>query len=87
LHDYAGKLNLEKPEYNIVQLEGQHPLLFVSSVRFNGTHYTGTTAKNKKTAEQLAAYHAIVTMLGTVFFTNSALLNHFSFFSPLLVND
>ncbi|ESW35391.1 hypothetical protein PHAVU_001G231400 [Phaseolus vulgaris] len=63
LHDYAGKLNLEKPEYNIVQLEGPHPLHFVSSVRFNGTHYTGTTAKNKKTAEQLAAYHAIVTML------------------------
>ncbi|KAK7379253.1 hypothetical protein VNO80_04708 [Phaseolus coccineus] len=62
LHEYAAKLNVEKPKYNIVQQEGPHPL-FVSSVRFNGTQYTGATAKNKKIAEQLAAHHAIATML------------------------
>jgi len=68
LHDYAGKLNVEKPKYNTVQLAEPQPL-FVSTVTFNGTQYTGTTARSKKIAEQLAARHAIMTMLGTVFFS------------------
>ncbi|CAJ1970833.1 unnamed protein product [Sphenostylis stenocarpa] len=63
LNEYATKLNLEGPTYNTVQQEGFLPV-FISSLVFNGTSYTGDAARNKKDAEQLAARAAILSILG-----------------------
>ena len=67
LNEYATKLNVERPTYNTVHLEGLLPL-FQSSVVFNGTKYTGDTARNKKEAEQLAARTAILSILGILLY-------------------
>ncbi|XP_061370239.1 double-stranded RNA-binding protein 4-like isoform X2 [Gastrolobium bilobum] len=66
LNEYASKLNLERPSYNTIKLEGLLPL-FESSLVFNGTKYTGNAARNKKEAEQLAARAAILSILGTLY--------------------
>ncbi|KAK7300699.1 hypothetical protein RJT34_11547 [Clitoria ternatea] len=63
LHEYAAKLNLEKPVYNIVHQGSPRPV-FTSSLVFNGTSYTGNTARSKKDAEQSAARAAILSILG-----------------------
>ncbi|XP_027331614.1 double-stranded RNA-binding protein 4-like isoform X2 [Abrus precatorius] len=63
LNEYASKLNLERPTYNTVQLEGVIPV-FKSSLVFNGMSYTGEAAKSKKEAEQLAARAVILSILG-----------------------
>ncbi|KAK7300700.1 hypothetical protein RJT34_11548 [Clitoria ternatea] len=65
LNEYATKLNLERPIYNTLQ-KGLLPV-FVSSLIFNGTSYTGDAARNKKDAEQLAARAAILSILGILF--------------------
>ncbi|TKY56729.1 Double-stranded RNA-binding protein 4 [Spatholobus suberectus] len=63
LNEYAAKLNLEGPTYDTVQQEGLLPV-FISSIVFNGTIYTGDAARNRKDAEQLAARAAILSILG-----------------------
>ncbi|TKY47411.1 Double-stranded RNA-binding protein 4 [Spatholobus suberectus] len=47
LNEYTTKLKVEKPTYNTVRLEGMLPL-FVSSLTFNGTQYSGDAARSKK---------------------------------------
>ncbi|KAJ8424885.1 hypothetical protein Cgig2_020672 [Carnegiea gigantea] len=54
LHEFAAKMNLEKPKYNTVRFEGVLPG-FVSSVVFGGVTCTGEACKSKKEAEQCAA--------------------------------
>lgn len=63
LHEFAVKMNLEKPTYNTVRVEGLVPV-FVSSLDFNGVHYTGEPSVTKKEAEQLAARAVILSILG-----------------------
>jgi len=63
LNEYATKLNLEGPTYKTVQKEGLLPV-FISSLVFNGSIYTGDAARNKKDAEQLAAGSAILSIQG-----------------------
>ncbi|MED6207289.1 hypothetical protein PIB30_034388 [Stylosanthes scabra] len=63
MNEYATKLNVERPTYNTVMLQGLIPR-FESSVVFNGTTYTSVIGKNKKEAEQLAARAAILSILG-----------------------
>ncbi|RYR65413.1 hypothetical protein Ahy_A03g011346 isoform B [Arachis hypogaea] len=48
LDEYAAKLNT-RPTYNTVKLEGPPPC-FECSVIFDGTQYTGDTAKDKSEA-------------------------------------
>ncbi|XP_057748455.1 double-stranded RNA-binding protein 4-like isoform X1 [Arachis stenosperma] len=62
MNEYATKLNVERPTYNTVQLEGLLPR-FMSFVIFNGTKYSSVIGKNKKEAEQLAARAAILSVL------------------------
>ncbi|RYR18389.1 hypothetical protein Ahy_B03g063009 isoform C [Arachis hypogaea] len=63
MNEYATKLNVDRPTYNTVKLEGLLPR-FMSFVIFNGTKYTSVIGKNKKEAEQLAARAAILSVLG-----------------------
>ncbi|XP_016190138.1 double-stranded RNA-binding protein 4 isoform X3 [Arachis ipaensis] len=62
MNEYATKLNVDRPTYNTVKLEGLLPR-FMSFVIFNGTKYTSVIGKNKKEAEQLAARAAILSVL------------------------
>ncbi|XP_077244018.1 uncharacterized protein LOC143884375 [Tasmannia lanceolata] len=63
LNEFAVKMNVEMPKYNTTQSEGLLPV-FVSSLSFDGTSYTGGAGKNKKEAEQMAARTAIQSILG-----------------------
>jgi len=63
LHEFAAKMNLEKPKYNTVRFEGVLPG-FVSSVVFGEVTYTGEPCKSKKEAEQCAAREVILSILG-----------------------
>ncbi|XP_027337527.1 double-stranded RNA-binding protein 4-like [Abrus precatorius] len=63
LNEYASKLKVEPPTFNTIKLEGSLPL-FISTLVFKGTNYTGEAARNKREAEQLAARAAIVSILG-----------------------
>uniref|UniRef100_A0A1D1ZA59 Double-stranded RNA-binding protein 4 n=1 Tax=Anthurium amnicola TaxID=1678845 RepID=A0A1D1ZA59_9ARAE len=63
LNEYAVKVNLEKPIYTCTQSQGLLPI-FVSSVLFAGKMYKGTTGRNKKEAQQLAARAIIESILG-----------------------
>lgn len=63
LHEFAVKMNLEKPIYDISRPKGQLPV-FKCSVAFNGATYTGETGRTKKEAEQLGARAAILSILG-----------------------
>ncbi|KAL2333239.1 hypothetical protein Fmac_014452 [Flemingia macrophylla] len=62
LNEYATMLKVAVPKYNTVQLGGAFPL-FVSSVIFQDSSYTGDTASRKKDAEKLAASAAIMSIL------------------------
>lgn len=62
LHEYAVKMNLDKPTYTISQEAGSLPV-FISSLIFNGQTYTGHPARNKKEAEQMAARATIGSIL------------------------
>ncbi|KAJ6796496.1 double-stranded RNA-binding protein 1-like [Iris pallida] len=63
LYEYAVKMNFEKPTYTTYQEEGGPLPIFVSSSIFNGETFTGTPAKNKKEAEQMAARVVIESVL------------------------
>ncbi|XP_004490868.1 uncharacterized protein [Cicer arietinum] len=63
LNEYAAKLNKELPTYNTVQLQEVVPV-FVCTVDFIGSSYTGDVARSKKDAKLLAARAAILSMLG-----------------------
>ncbi|KAJ6803238.1 double-stranded RNA-binding protein 1-like [Iris pallida] len=63
LHEYAVKMNFEKPTYTTSQGHGGLLPIFVSSSVFNGETFTGTPAKNKKEAEQMAARAVIESVL------------------------
>lgn len=65
LHEFAAKMNLEKPKYNTVRFEGVLPG-FVSSVVFGGVTCTGEACKSKKEAEQCAAREVILSILGNL---------------------
>jgi len=67
LHEFAVKMSLEKPIYDISQPKGQLPV-FKCSVAFNGATYTGEIARTKKEAEQLGARAAILSILGIFLF-------------------
>ncbi|KAK7310476.1 hypothetical protein RJT34_08028 [Clitoria ternatea] len=66
LHEYAVKLNLEKPAYNTVH-QGSLFHVFTSSVVFNGTSYTGDPARSKTDVKQLVARATILSMMGHMF--------------------
>lgn len=63
LHEFAAKVNMEKPTYHTIQCEGLLPA-FETSLVFNGENYTGGIGKSKKEAEQLAARSVIRSLLG-----------------------
>lgn len=63
LHEFAVKINKEKPTYETVRVEGPFPV-FVSSMVFDGVKYNGQPGVNKKEAEQLVARAAILSILG-----------------------
>ncbi|MCL7028286.1 hypothetical protein MKW94_000325, partial [Papaver nudicaule] len=63
LHQYAVRMNLPIPTYTTTQLEPTTQVerlrVFISSLVFDGKTYTGSPARRKKLAEQLAAREAI----------------------------
>ncbi|KAE9591291.1 hypothetical protein Lal_00038494 [Lupinus albus] len=63
MNEYATKLNVAMPTYSTAQIIGMLPV-FVSTLVFNDTKYTGDASRNKKEAEQLAARRAILSILG-----------------------
>ncbi|KAG4953400.1 hypothetical protein AAZX31_14G067800 [Glycine max] len=65
MNEYADKLHVEQPTYNTdqQQLGGVLPI-FITSLVFNGTSYTGDPARTKKEAEQSAAKAAILSIMG-----------------------
>ncbi|KMT18651.1 hypothetical protein BVRB_2g027800 [Beta vulgaris subsp. vulgaris] len=62
LHEFATKMNMEKPKYDTAKVEGLIPV-FTSSLVFNGMKYPGGPSVSKKEAEQLAARAAILSIL------------------------
>ncbi|MED6183849.1 hypothetical protein PIB30_041613 [Stylosanthes scabra] len=62
LNEYAVKKKTDNPQYTTTQEGGLHPV-FISTLVFNGTIYTGQVGKNKKEAEQLAAFVTIQSLL------------------------
>ncbi|KAK7310475.1 hypothetical protein RJT34_08027 [Clitoria ternatea] len=66
VHEYAVKLNLEKPAYNTVH-QGSLFLVFTSSIVFNGTSYTSDPARSKKDVKQSVARATILSMMGHMF--------------------
>lgn len=63
LHEYAVKMNIEKPTYASTQLEGGLLPFFISSLVFDGKTYTGVAGRSKKEAEQMAARAVIESIL------------------------
>ena len=65
MNEYADKLHVEQPTYKTdqQQLGGVLPI-FITSLVFNGTSYTGDPARTKKEAEQSAAKAAILSIMG-----------------------
>ncbi|KAG1346938.1 hypothetical protein COCNU_06G007670 [Cocos nucifera] len=63
LHEYAVKMNIEKPAYTTSQLEGVLLPSFISSLVFDGKTYTGAAGRSKKEAEQIAARVVIQSIL------------------------
>ncbi|KAG1368067.1 putative Mitogen-activated protein kinase 9 [Cocos nucifera] len=63
LHEYAVKMNIEKPIYTTSQSEGGLLPSFISSLVFDGKTYTGAAGRNKKEAEQMAARAIIESIL------------------------
>nr|XP_029120990.1 uncharacterized protein LOC105047090 isoform X2 [Elaeis guineensis] len=63
LHEYAAKINIEKPIYTTFQSEGGLLPSFISSLVFDGKTYTGAAGRNKKEAEQMAARAVIESIL------------------------
>ncbi|XP_048498721.2 uncharacterized protein LOC109135367 isoform X2 [Beta vulgaris subsp. vulgaris] len=70
LHEFAAKMNMEKPKYDTVEVEVLLTV-FTSSLVFNGMKYTGEPSISKIEAEQLAARAAILSILA-----NSGLRMH-----------
>ncbi|XP_021755020.1 uncharacterized protein LOC110720324 isoform X2 [Chenopodium quinoa] len=64
LHEFAVKMNIEKPKYDTVKSEGLIPV-FISTLEFRGVRYVGEASVNKKEAEQLAARAVILSILAT----------------------
>uniref|UniRef100_A0ACD5X2E6 Uncharacterized protein n=1 Tax=Avena sativa TaxID=4498 RepID=A0ACD5X2E6_AVESA len=66
LNEFAVKTKATQPTYSVDRPEGFAPMtLFISSVSFAGSIYTGGAARNKKDAEQKAARAAVVSILAT----------------------
>lgn len=63
MNEYATKLDLERPTYNIVEQEELLPL-FVTSLAFNVASCTGDAPRKKKEVEQLAGCPVIFSILG-----------------------
>lgn len=62
LHEFAAKMNIERPKYDTNRFEGLVPV-FVSSLIFKGVKYVGQPSTNKKEAEQFAARAVILSIL------------------------
>ncbi|XP_021769450.1 double-stranded RNA-binding protein 3-like isoform X2 [Chenopodium quinoa] len=62
LHEFAVRMNKERPTHDTVRVESIVPV-FVSSLVFNGVKYVGQPTANKKEAEQLVARAAILSIL------------------------
>ncbi|KMT19942.1 hypothetical protein BVRB_1g009890 isoform A [Beta vulgaris subsp. vulgaris] len=69
LHEFAAKMNMEKPKYDTVEVEVLLTV-FTSSLVFNGMKYTGEPSISKIEAEQLAARAAILSILASNLITN-----------------
>lgn len=63
LYEFAVKTKTSWPTYSIARQE-KPMTLFVASVVFNGSTYTGEAATSKKEAEQKAAWAAVKSILG-----------------------
>lgn len=64
LTEYAVRMNLEKPSYQIIQPDASPR--FASSLVFDGNTYTGEFARNKLEAQRLAARAVILPIIGTL---------------------
>ncbi|KAF1892326.1 hypothetical protein Lal_00010791 [Lupinus albus] len=64
LIEYAVKKNIENPQYKTTT-EGVQHHVFSSTLKFNGKSYIGEVGKRKKEAEQLVAFAAIKSLLGS----------------------
>ncbi|GJN03379.1 hypothetical protein PR202_ga20816 [Eleusine coracana subsp. coracana] len=64
LHEFSVQTNTAWPSYSVAR-QDKPMTLFVASVVFDGSTYTGEAATSKKEAEQKAAYAAVKSILAT----------------------
>jgi dsRNA-specific ribonuclease len=65
LHEFAVKMKITWPSYSVSSQE-KPMTLFVASVAFDGSTYTGEAATSKKDAEQKAACAVVKSILGNL---------------------